>query len=322
MDQLALFGGDENPDPVRCVTPPERQVVEASRLSKYLFMGTSSWSFPGWEGILYDRKATQRVLARHGLKAYATHPLLRSVGIDRTYYGPITADEYAAYAHVVPEHFRFVIKAHELTTRATIRPTSHGAKPYQNASFLDPKYAVETVVRPCLEGMGEKLGVLLFQFPPQSLGALGGAKGFVERLSRFLDALPKGPVYAVELRNAELLGKGYLRALEDGGACHCFNLHPTMPSLKEQVRLTEGVSFPVLFVRWMLKRDCTYDEAREAFSPFDRIAAEDAESRRQIATMCRQAISQRQRTFVIVNNKAEGSAPLSVFKLAAELAGD
>ena len=322
MDQLSLFGGDERPDLVRGVTPSECQVAAASRLSEHLYMGTSSWSFPGWEAIVYDRKATQRVLARHGLKAYATHPLLRCVGIDRTYYAPITTNEYAAYANVVPEHFRFVVKAHELTTRVTIRSTKSGVKPYQNASFLDPQYAVDNVVRPCVEGLGEKLGVLLFQFPPQSLCAFGGTKGFVERLSRFLDALPKGPVYAVELRNPELLSAGYVRALDNAGACHCFNVHPTMPSLQDQVQRTAGVSFPLLFVRWMLKRDCTYDEAREAFTPFDRIAAKDAESRRQIATMCRQADSEQRTAYVVVNNKAEGSAPLSVFRLAEALAGD
>jgi uncharacterized protein YecE (DUF72 family) len=34
---------------------------------------------------------TTRRLARTGLRAYAQHPLLRSVGIDRTYYAPIQA---------------------------------------------------------------------------------------------------------------------------------------------------------------------------------------------------------------------------------------
>jgi uncharacterized protein YecE (DUF72 family) len=320
MDQLSLFSGRDDPDLVQGVTSSERHIAIADRLSSYLYMGTSSWSFPGWEGIVYDRKATQRTLARHGLKAYATHPLLRCVGVDRTYYAPITLDEFAAYANVVPETFRFIVKAHELTTRAYIRSPSSGSKPYQNAHFLDPRYSVDEVVQPCVEGLREKLGVLLFQFPPQSMKSLGGSKGFVERLHRFLEALPKGPVYAVEIRNSEILGPAYFQVLRDNGACHCFNVHPTMPSLKEQVDLTEVDSFPILFVRWMLKRDCTYEEAREAFAPFNRLAAGDDESRRQIAALCRKAGSQRKTAYVVVNNKAEGSAPLSVFKLAEELA--
>jgi uncharacterized protein YecE (DUF72 family) len=321
MDQLSLFSGRDDPDLVQGVTPSDHHVAAAERLPERLYMGTSSWSFPGWEGIVYDRKATQRVLARHGLQAYAKHPLLRCVGVDRTYYAPITADEFAAYANVVPETFRFVVKAHELTTRVYVRSPSSGSKSYQNAQFLDPGYAVEEVVRPCSEGLGEKLGVLLFQFPPQSMSALGGSKGFVARLSRFLDALPNGPVYAVEIRNSEILGTAYFKALRDTGACHCFNVHPTMPPLKEQVDLANEMSFPVLFVRWMLKRDCTYEEAREAFAPFSHLAANDDASRRQIAGLCRQADSQRRTAYVVVNNKAEGSAPLSVFKLAEELVG-
>ena len=60
-------------------------------------LGTSSWSFPGWTGSVYDREATATHLARNGLAAYAVNPLLRAVGIDRTYYAPITAEAFAEY---------------------------------------------------------------------------------------------------------------------------------------------------------------------------------------------------------------------------------
>ena len=66
----------------------------------------------------------------------------------------------------------------------------------------------------------------------------------------------------------------------------------------------------------MLRRDRDYEEAREDFRPFDRLAAEDKGSRTEIAKLCRE---QSKPAFVIVNNKAEGSAPLSVFKLAEEI---
>lgn len=68
-------------------------------------LGTSSWSFPGWAGIVYDHSVSTATLARRGLAAYARHPLLRTVGVDRTYYGPITAEDFAAYAAAVPDEF-------------------------------------------------------------------------------------------------------------------------------------------------------------------------------------------------------------------------
>ena len=44
------------------------------RMPQGLFLGTSSWSFPGWAGLVYDREAAQSMLARQGLAAYAQHP--------------------------------------------------------------------------------------------------------------------------------------------------------------------------------------------------------------------------------------------------------
>ena len=99
--QLGLFGDDPAPDPSAPVGPEPplaRHVSVAERLPAGLRLGTSSWSFPGWEGIVYDRRASQASLAKHGLGAYAHHPLLRTVGLDRTYYRPISAGEFQDYA--------------------------------------------------------------------------------------------------------------------------------------------------------------------------------------------------------------------------------
>lgn len=275
----------------------------ASHLSPEIHLGTSSWAFPGWKGIVYDREPSQTTLSRHGLRAYSRNPLLRAVAIDRTYYGPIPASEFRAYAEQVPESFRFLVKAHEELTR----PGEH---------YLDRTYALEEVIGPTIEGLGAKAAVLLLQFPPQSVRNLGGPSRFAEDLHAFLRDLPRGILYAVELRNPELLTPRYLAALEESSACHCYNVHPSMPDVAEQANLTAGARSAALVVRWMLRRDRDYEQAREDFRPFNRLAAEDVSSRAAIARLCRETT---RTAFVIVNNKAEGSAPLSVFKLAEEI---
>jgi uncharacterized protein YecE (DUF72 family) len=304
-DQLSLFPRAEEPSPVGPAAVEPRLASVGARLPKDIYLGTSSWSFPGWKGIVYDREVSQKTLSRRGLEAYSRHPLLRAVAIDRTYYGPIPASEFRAYADQVPARFRFVVKAHEELTR----PGRH---------YLDTAYAIEAVVGPAIEGLGDKGAVLLFQFPPQNVRGLGGPQRFAEDLARFLRSLPRGILYAVELRNAELLTVPYLEALEAGGACHVFNVHPSMPEVAEQSRFAASDRLrppAALVVRWMLRRDRDYEEAREDFHPFDRLAAEDDLSRKAVARLCRTRPA-----FVIVNNKAEGSAPLSVFKLAEEIA--
>lgn len=293
----------------------------AARLPADLRLGTSSWSFPGWSGIVYGESASKQRLARHGLQAYARHPLLRTVGIDRTFYAPVPAPDLAAYAAVVPADFRFLMKAHEACTVARFpkHPRYGDAAGRANDLFLDAAYAAEQVVQPFVEGLGDKGGPLLFQFPPQDLGAAGGPAGLLDRLHRFLDALPRGPLYAVELRDARLLTADYRDLLAATGVCHCFNAHPTMPDIDTQARRV-GTDFPATVVRWMLGRGLQYEQARERYDPFDHIVDEDPASRAAIAVQCAAAAKVRRPAFVVINNKAEGSAPLSAFTLAASIA--
>ena len=82
----------------------------AARLNPRIRLGASTWSYPGWAGIVWDEGPySEAVLAKNGLTAYAQHPLLRCVGIDRSFYRPLTEGQYARYAGQVPEDFRFVV---------------------------------------------------------------------------------------------------------------------------------------------------------------------------------------------------------------------
>lgn len=309
-EQLPLFASSEVPGPVGSARADEAVEALAARLPKELFLGTCSWSFPGWKDLVYDRKASKTTLARHGLAAYARHPMLRTVCLDRTYYAPIKREEYEAYAAQVPPGFRFVVKAHELVTRA------------DSPHYLDPAYAESEVVGPSVEGLGDKAAVILFQFPPQSPAKLKGPERFSEELHRFLSELPKGTthVYAAELRTPQVFTTRYVEAVSAAGAAHAYNVHPTMPSVAEQAELTDGSRFPAVVVRWMLRRDRAYEEALELFEPFDRLVAGDEPSRTAVAALCREAARRGQTAFVVVNNKAEGSAPLSLAALAELLA--
>lgn len=323
--QLGLFGESEGAEDVakrakqRGIQPaafaPELEAL-ARALPPGVLLGTSSWSFPGWAGIVYDRSRGKASLSRAGLSAYAAHPLLRAVGVDRSYYSPVRAEELAAYAAQVPTDFRFLVKAHEalLVGRYPKHPRYGAKRGQENPLFLDAEYAEEAVVRPFVEGLGERGFCLLFQFPPQDLRAVGGAAAFVERLEGFLSALPKGPRYAVELRNKGLLRPGYGEALARSGASHCINVHPTMPPAKEQGVLWDRQQ--PLIVRWMLRRDCTFEEAKDRYEPFDRLVDKDEAARAEIAALCAEAVTRGLPALVIINNKAEGSAPLSAEGLA------
>lgn len=292
----------------------------AARLPDTLRLGTSSWAFPGWQSLVYGGDYPTNVLSRRGLHAYAQHPLLRAVGLDRTFYAPISERAFSDYAQAVPQDFRFLVKAHAaITTPRVMRVAGH-AQPVDR--FLDAEYATHEVVAPAVQGLGERLGVILFQFPPL---ALAGAKldALPDALATFLQALPAGIPYAVEVRNAALLGRPYADALAVGGATHCFTVHPTMPGIPEQwasqAAIVAGTTPTV--IRWMLGHGREYAEARDAYAPFDQLAAPDLASRADIATLVAHLNAEHRPVIVIANNKAEGSAPHTLTELARLVAG-
>lgn len=318
--QLGLFGG-EAPPPRTVVgaahVPAELHAV-AARLPAEVRLGTSSWSFPGWTGLVWDQAVPPATLARDGLAAYARHPLLRAVGVDRTFYAPVAVQVFAAWAASVPPDFRFLVKAHELVTSPRVSGSArHGAQAgAENARFLDPAWALEVVVEPARAGLGVRLGPILFQLPPLDARTVGGEAGFARRLEAFLAALPAGPLYAVELRTRELLGPAYAAVLAATDAVHCFSVHPSMPPVGRQREVVDAGRGRAVVARWMLRRGLGYEEARARYAPFDRLVDPDRATRDAIADLCREAARSGRPAYAIVNNKAEGSAPRSVFALA------
>jgi len=310
------------------------------RLPRGVYLGTSSWSFPGWERIVYGGRYSEAQLAQAGLTAYAAHPVLRAVGIDRGFYQPLAAATYARYAQQVPDDFRFVVKAPALLTSATTRATP-GGPTEANEQFLDAALALEVFVGPALEGLGARCGPLVFQFSPlprELYRTAEAAHALIERIGSFLAALPRTlagaqPIYAVELRDPELLTPRFVRMLHSGGARLCLGVHARMPEVARQAAAlrkldapdTEGTDWALagpLVVRWNLQAGFRYEEAKNRFAPFDRIIDPDIVTRGTLAHLVHVALRSAQPAFVVVNNKAEGSAPLSCIELARAVTGD
>jgi uncharacterized protein YecE (DUF72 family) len=289
-------------------------------------LGTSSWFFPGWRGLVYEGMHPQPALSRKGLAAYAQIPLLRTVSLDRTFYAPITALEYARYAEQVPDQFSFVVKAPALVCDALMRD-EEGRGKMPNLHFLDPAIAAREFVVPCLEGLGEKAGPLVFQVSPLPRALVEDASMLVERLQAFFAALPqelgsRRPLYALELRNAELLTPRLIKMLARTSVRYCVGLHDRMPEAERQelaLMVLDGDSPGDLVVRWNLHRGFRYQAAKQRYEPFNKLVDEDPETRRILAHMAVRAFKAKRRVWITVNNKAEGSAPLSLVKLAEEI---
>lgn len=313
-----------------------------------LRLGTSSWSFPGWSGLVYERDHSENELARHGLAAYSSHPLMRTVGLDRAFYQPLSVEQYRELADQTPEDFRFLIKCHQAVTRpdADERGRTFGdtgalrESGLANPLFLDAAYTIDRVIGPTCVGLRERAGPIVFQFPPLDLsarGPFGGPAKLIDRLDQFLGALPRAgsgkhglPLYAVELRNGEAIGRhaqAYQKladVLRGHNAAFAWVSHPSMPTLSEQAAAMHAAGYgpevqPHLSLRWLLKRGLSYDGAKERYLPFKAIVDDDPATRNEIATLVDAALGAGRNAWVIVNNKAEGSGPRSIELIAERL---
>jgi len=302
-------------------------LLGAPALPADIRLGTSSWFFPGWRGLVYDGVHPQVALSKQGLAAYAQIPLLRTVSLDRPFYAPITTVQYQRYAQQVPDLFSFVVKAPALVCDAVMRD-DEGRGKVPNPHFLDAAIAAREFVVPCLEGLGDKAGPMVFQVSPLPRSLVEEAATLIERLAAFFAALPQElgkqqPLYALELRNAELLTPRLMKMLASAGVRYCVGLHDRMPEVERQeiaLRALDGDTPGPLVVRWNLHRGFLYQAAKQRYEPFDRLVDEDPETRLVLARMAANAFKAKRKVWITANNKAEGSAPLSLVKLAEEIA--
>ena len=306
---------------------PELRTLRGA-LPPSLRLGTSSWSYPGWVGSVWARDYPETKLSRQGLRAYARHPLLLTVSLDRAFYRPLDAAQYAAYAAQVPEDFRFVVKAPALIADALVRDES-GRALRSNTMFLDPERAVRSFAEPALEGLRQRLGALVFQLSPVPRGYGLDRPVLLERLGIMLRALPvlrsiaPDAVVAVEVRNPEWLGTDLAASLREAGATYCLGLHAKMPPIEDQLPMLRALWPGPLVCRWNLHRKhgaFGYDEARRLYGDFDQLVDPDPDTRAALARVIVATTAAGFPAYVTLGNKAEGSAPLSVVALAEAVA--
>ena len=175
-------------------------------------------------------------------------------------------------------------------------------------------------------------GPELFQwfFPTRTFCAMHGKDGgttgvdddFARRVDWLLDELPPpdgGLRYAFELRNRDLLTPRYLDALRAHGAAHALSLWSGMPGVGEQLAVPGVLTAPFCVCRLSLPPGTRYADRAAAFNPFDRTHDPQPGVRADVVRLAQKCSEWPRELYVIVNNKVEGSSPLTVKALARDL---
>ncbi len=158
-----------------------------------LRIGTSGWHYDHWIGRFYPEKARKADL----LSIYTE--TFDSVEINNTFYQLPSPETLSAWSEQTGEGFLFACKGSRYIT--------HMKK------LKDPKESVARFFE-VVDALGNKLGPILFQLPPNW-------RANAERLEAFLDGLPDGHRYAFEFRDESWFAPDVLAALYSHGAGLC-----------------------------------------------------------------------------------------------------
>lgn len=158
-----------------------------------LWIGTSGWSYPHWDRVLYPPGLRPADRLAVYTKAF------RSVELNASFYRWPRDSSFRSWAQRLPDGFSMSVKAP--------RGLTHGAKLYR------PERWVERIGR-CWHDLGARRGVLLIQLP-------AGLARDDARLEYFLSCVPDWVRVAVEFRHHSWHADTVFALLERYGVGYC-----------------------------------------------------------------------------------------------------
>ena len=287
----------------------------ADLASHGIYLGTSSWKYPGWLGSIYTPERyhargrfSNRKFEQECLGEYA-----------ETF--PVVCGDFAFYQFPSPEYWKrlfgsapptlcFAFKVpEEITVRIWPSHARYGPRAGQdNPSFLNADL-FRAMFLDLLEPYRDQVVALIFEFGAFPRNLYESVETFLGDLDTFLNALPKFWRYAVEIRNPEFLAPEYLDCLRRHGVAHVFNAWTRMPELRHQIELPGVETAEFTVTRALLRLGRPYEQAVRKFQPYSSVQEPNPPVRAALASIIGRAKQTRRPAYIFVNNRLEGNAP-------------
>jgi uncharacterized protein YecE (DUF72 family) len=277
---------------------------------KKLRIGTCSWKYPSWKGLVYS-PGVENYLQEYSRK-YST------VEVDQWFWSlfaghkirlpdPGTVREYR---DSVPVDFRFTVKVPNSVTLTHEYSRDKSSPGPANPSFLSRELFSEFLED--LTPMEDVLGPLIFQFEYLNRQKMESQSVFERVVAEFRKGLPAGRQYALEIRNGNYLNARFLDYLLGQDWIPVFLEGYWMPpvtglwqKMERQIR-----AFPAAVIRLHgTDREGIEEESKDTW---DRIIRPKDKELAAIAEMVSDLISSTKGLYINVNNHYEGSAPLTI----------
>jgi len=273
-----------------------------------LLHGTSSWSDKSWVGPFYPPGTKPADM----LAFYATQ--FPTVEADTTYYRIPPREMVRGWRAKTPEGFVLSAKFP--------RSVVHGGEGMApDAAKVLEWSAVGRYVENFLDAMGElgkKQGPLVVQLPYLNRTAFASVEPFLERLEAFLDRLPKGPRYGVEVRNKSWIDEPLLAVLRPRNVALVLVDLAYMPHPAFLAERHDLVTSDFVYARLIGDRKAV--EAKT--ETFDRIVLDQGDRLERWAELLERLGSRVRETFAYANNHYAGFGPATIRELVRRLSGE
>lgn len=270
---------------------------------------------------IYRGKWADSRFEKNCLTEYAE--VFKTVCVDAGYYRFPEERYVEGLISQVPPDFRFTFK---VTDDLTIKNFSNlprygrrAGKP--NEHFLNADLFAAAFLKP-FQNFRQNVGMFIFEFSKFHVTDYQHGRHFVADLDRFLENIPKGWNYGVEIRNRNFLQPEYFAMLARHGVSHVFNSWADMPPVIEQLALSGSTTNPACTgARFLLKPGRKYEEAVKLFSPYNETREVYPEARAAAADLIRQVLIKQaiRKLFLYVNNRLEGNSLLTIMALLSML---
>ena len=281
--------------------------------SDKLKIGTCSWKYDSWQGILYPEKKPFNYL-----REYSRH--YKTVEVDQWFWSLFTGNKVVLpkpavvqeYADSVSGDFRFCIKVPNSITLTHYYKKKKSDPLTPNPHFLSVDLMWEFLER--LEPLFQNLGSLMFQFEYLNKQKMpGGLAQFLEQLEHFAEPFQGIHEFAVETRNPNYLNDTYFNFLNEKKLRHIFLQGYYMPSIFDLYQ-EYGAQIKKSTVVRLHGPDRQGIELQTG-KDWSRIVAPKNKDIAALAVMLANMESRGVVPFVFVNNHFEGSAPRTIVKI-------
>ena len=252
-----------------------------------LRLGTSSWSSADWLGVFYPEGTAPADF----ITEYAKH--FDAVEVDSTFYRSPSPAMVKNWARRTPQGFTFAAKVPRSITHDKVLQDCDG----ELKEFLGAMDLLE-----------DKLGPLLFQFPYFNKQAFARPEDFLARLKPFLESLPSGYSFALEIRNKYWVNARFLDLLRQHKVAFALIDHPWMTPVDQLLAKLDPVTSDFTYIRWLGDRKGIEEKTKH----WDRVIQDREREMETWVPAIDKLLERRLRIYAFFNNHYAGFAPGSI----------